>query len=70
MKQFLFAITTILVLASCKTSKDYLSRSRDDKTLFDIVKQLNKHSDDANATLALPQVYAVLQEKHLKNIEK
>ena len=70
MNQFLFAIATILVLASCKTSKDYLSRSQDDKTLFDIVKQLNKHSDDANATLALPQVYAVLQEKHLKNIEK
>ncbi len=70
MKKLLFIITTILVFVSCKTSKDYLSKSQDDKTLFDIVKQLNKHSDDANATLALPQVYTILQQKHLKNIEK
>jgi len=70
MKKFLFAIATVLVFVSCKTSKDYLSRSQDDKTLFDIVKQLNKHSDDANAAIALPQVYTTLQQKHLKNIEK
>ena len=70
MKKLLFAITIVLVLVSCKTSKDYLSRSQDDKTVFDIVKQLNKHSDDANAVQALPQVYTILQQKHLKNIEK
>lgn len=70
MKKILFAITTVLIFASCKTSKDYLSRSEDDKTLFDIVKQLNKHSDDANAVQALPQVYTALQQKHLKNIER
>ena len=70
MKKLLFAITTVIVLVSCKTSKDYLSRSQDEKTLFDIVKQLNKHSDDANAVQALPQVYTILQQKHLKNIEK
>jgi len=68
MKKILFVIITMLVLASCKTSKDYLSRSQDDKTLFDIVKQLNKHSSDTNAILALPQVYSLLQQKHLKNI--
>jgi hypothetical protein len=70
MKKNLFAISMLLVLISCKTSKDYLSRSQDDKTLFDIVKQLNKHSDDENAKLALPQVYFALQQKHLKNIER
>jgi len=70
MKKILFAITTVLAFASCKTSKDYLSRSQDDKTLFDIVKQLNKHSDDANATMALTQVYTILHQKHLKDIEK
>ena len=70
MKKILFAIAAILVFVSCKTSKDYLSRSQDDKTLYDIVKQLNKHNDDANATLALPQVYTTVQQKHLKNIEK
>jgi hypothetical protein len=70
MKKILFAIATLLALASCKTSKDYLSRSEDDKTLFDIVKQLNRHSDDANAVQSLPQVYTILQQKHLKNIER
>jgi hypothetical protein len=70
MKKILFVITTMFVLASCKTSKDYLSKSQDDKTLFEIVKQLNKHSSDTNAILALPQVYNVLQQKHMKNIER
>ena len=70
MKKILFTITAILVFASCKTSKDYLSKSEDDKTLFEIVKQLNKHSNDTNAIQALPQVYSILQQKHLKNIER
>ena len=70
MKKLLFTVITVLVLVSCKTSKDYLSRSQDDKTLYEIVKQLNKHSDDANAVQALPQVYTILQQKHLKNIEE
>jgi hypothetical protein len=70
MKKILFAIATILAFASCKTSKDYLSRSEDDKTIYEIIKQLNKHSDDTNAVQALPQVYTILQQKHLKSIER
>lgn len=70
MKNILLAITTMIVIASCKTTKDYLSRSGEDKTIFDITKRLEKHADDENAIQALPQVYTALQQKHLKNIEK
>jgi hypothetical protein len=68
MKRFLFFATTLFVLASCKTSKDYLSRGDEDKTLYDIVKRLNKRSGDDDAVKALPEVYAQLQQKHLKKI--
>ncbi len=69
MKKLISAITILFVLASCKTSKDYLLRSSEDKTLYDVVKQLNKHSDDENATKALPEVYAQVQQKHLDKID-
>src|SRR5262249_22717208 len=59
----------LLILASCKTSKDYLAHRNEDKTLYDIVKRLNKHSDDELASKALPEVYAQLQQTHLENIE-
>lgn len=68
MKNILYSIVAILLLASCKTSKDYLGRSGEDKTLFDIVKKLNKQSNDENATKALPVVYRQAQERHLKKI--
>lgn len=42
MKRFLLFATTLFVLAGCKTSKDYLSRVDEDKTLFDVVKRLDK----------------------------
>jgi hypothetical protein len=68
MKQLLAIAATLLILASCKTSKDYLSRGDEDKTLFDIVKKLNKRSSDQDAVKALPEVYARVQQKHLKKI--
>ena len=68
MTRFLPAIT-LVVLASCSTSKDYLSHRNEDKTLYSIVKQLNKKPADALATAALPDVYAQLQQTHLTNIE-
>jgi hypothetical protein len=68
MKKILYPIIAILILASCKTSKDYLLRSDEDKTLFDIVKKLNKHSDDEEATKALAEVYKLAQQRHLKRI--
>lgn len=65
----LAAATLIIVLASCSTSKDYLAHRNEDKTLYSIIKQLNKKPGDALATAALPDVYAQLQQTHLANIE-
>ncbi|HMI78617.1 MAG TPA: hypothetical protein VK484_07475 [Ferruginibacter sp.] len=67
MRQILRLAIVILILASCKTSKDYLSRKDDDKTLFDVVKALNKRSDTA-AVNALPVLYTLAQQRHLKKI--
>ena len=69
MKKFLPAITLLIVFASCKTSKDYLAHRNEDKTLYSIIKQLNKHADDELAKKALPEVYTQLQQTHLSNIE-
>ena len=68
MKPLLLIITTVVLLTSCKTSKDYLSRADEDKTLFDIVKTLNKHSNDDSAFRALPIVYERVTQSHLKKI--
>ena len=69
MKKIIPAIAVLFLFASCKTSKDYLLRSNEDKTLYDVVKQLNKHADDENASKALAEVYTQLQQKHLDKIE-
>jgi len=68
MKQLLLIAATVLLFAACKTSKNYLSRIDEDKTLFDVVKTLNKHSTDDSATRALPIVYERVQQNHLKKI--
>lgn len=68
MKRTLLFLTTLLVLVSCKTSKDYLSRADEDRTLYDIVKRLNKKSSDEDALNALPQVYKTVQQNHLRKI--
>lgn len=68
MKTILSFLIALFLLASCKTSKDYLLRADEDKTIFDIVKKLNKHADDADATKALPAVYNQVQQRHLKKI--
>jgi hypothetical protein len=69
MKKFLPAIFFLFLFASCKTSKDYLAHRNEDKTLYNIVKQLNKHADDELAVKALPEVYGQLQQTHLGNID-
>lgn len=68
MKKTLLFVTTLLVLVSCKTSKDYLSRADEDRTLYDIVKRLSKKSSDEDALNALPQVYKTVQQNHLRKI--
>lgn len=68
MNRILYIIAAMLILVSCKTSKDYLSRSDEDKTLYDIVKKLNKNGNDENATKALPEIYEQAQQRHVKKI--
>ena len=71
MKQLFYTLLTITVFASCGSSKkDFLSRSDDDKTLYDAVKTLSKHPDDTNALKALPILYSLAQERHLAKITK
>lgn len=68
MKQILLIAGTLVLLTACKSSKDYLSRGDEDKTLYDIVKKLNKRSNDEDAVKALPEVYTRVQQNHLKKI--
>ncbi len=68
MKSLLPVIISVILFSSCKTSKDYLSRGDEDKTLYDIVKKLSKQSNDQDAVNALPEVYTRVQQKHLKKI--
>jgi hypothetical protein len=68
MKQLLLITSIIFVFTSCKTTKNYLVRGDEDRTLFDIVKTLNKRGTDDSATRALPIVYERVQQVHLKKI--
>jgi len=68
MKKFLLFTCTALLFIACKTTKNYLSRGDEDRTLFDIVKTLNKHPADDSATRALPIVYDRVQQVHLNKI--
>ncbi|MEO7766052.1 MAG: lipoprotein [Ferruginibacter sp.] len=68
MKKILYTFFSIFILASCSTTKDYLLRSDEDKTLYDVVKKLNKHADDEQANKALAEVYKQVHQRHLKNI--
>ena len=68
MKKFLLFTSTVLLLTACKTTKNYLSRGDEDRTLFDIVKTLNKRPTDDSATRALPIVYDRVQQIHLNKI--
>jgi hypothetical protein len=70
MNKLFFTLSTIVLLSACKTSKDYMASSSDDKTFYEIVKKLTKHNSDENAAAALPQVYRVLQQKHLAIINQ
>jgi len=68
MKYIFYSILSLFVLASCKTSKDYLSRSENDNTLFDAVKTLKKNSGDTTALNALPVLYTLAQQRNTRKI--
>jgi hypothetical protein len=68
MKPLFYSLISLFIFASCKTSKDYLSRSDEDKTLFDVVKVLSRHPDDSDAIKALPVLYPLAEQRHLRII--
>ncbi len=68
MKQIFYPLIVILLIASCKASKNYLSRSDNDNTIFDAVKTLKKHNTDTAALNALPALYAAAEERNLRKI--
>ncbi len=68
MKYIFYILLSTLVFGACKTSKDYLSRSDSDKTIFDAVKTLKKYSGDSTALNALPILYTTAQQRNLRKI--
>lgn len=68
MKNILYILLSLVVLAGCKTSKNYLSRSDNDNTLFDAIKTLKKHNNDTAALSALPMLYNMAQKRNLHKI--
>ncbi len=69
MKKCLPFFALVFLLAACKSSKNYLSRADEDRTLFDVVKRLNKSTTDADALAALPVLYPQAEARHLKMIQ-
>ncbi len=68
MKYIFYTFLSLIILASCKTSKDYLSRSDSDNTLFDAIKTLKKNNGDTTALNALPVLYNLAQQRNLRKI--
>ncbi len=68
MKYFFYTFLSLIILASCKTSKDYLSRGDNDNTLFDALKTLKKHNTDTTALNASPVLYNLAQQRNLRKI--
>lgn len=57
------------MLAACGSSKkNYLNRSDTDDALFDAVKSLKKKNSDTAAVNALPTLYNLSQQRHLRKI--
>ena len=68
MKHIFYTLISLVILAGCGSSKDYLLRSDNDKTLFDAIKTLKKHNSDTTALSALPVLYNLAQQRNLRKI--
>jgi hypothetical protein len=68
MKYIFYTLLSLFVLVSCNTTKEYLSRSDNDKTIFDAIKTLKKHNTDTVALGALPVLYTAAQQRNLRKI--
>jgi hypothetical protein len=69
MKPIFYLLAATVLLAGCRSNKDYLQRSDGDKALLDAVRKLNKKPQDADATRALPILYTDAQQRHLARIK-
>jgi hypothetical protein len=68
MKYIFYTLISLVIFAGCNTSKDYLSRSDNDNTLFDAIKTLKKRNGDTTALNALPVLYSLAQQRNLRKI--
>jgi len=68
MKHIFYTLISLVLVAGCNTSKDYLSRSDNDNTLFDAIKTLKKRNTDTTALNALPVLYNLAQQRNLRKI--
>ena len=68
MKYIFYTLISLVLLASCNTSRDYLSRGDNDNTLFDAIKTLKKRNTDTTALSALPVLYNLAQQRNLRKI--
>lgn len=68
MRYIFYIITGLIILAGCKTSKNYLEHTDSDNTLFEAVKALKKRSNDSAALYALPLLYNSAQQRHIRKI--
>ncbi|MBL0180831.1 MAG: hypothetical protein IPP96_00550 [Chitinophagaceae bacterium] len=68
MKYIFYPLLSLFVLVSCKTSKPYLERTDNDNTLFDAVKAIKKRNTDTAAINALPVLYNMAQQRHIRKI--
>jgi hypothetical protein len=69
MKYIVLLFTCVLVFTSCGSKKAYLDRNNADKSLQDAVKKISKAPDDVKSAEAIPQLYTLIQKKHLDQIE-
>lgn len=69
MKKILSFLALFLFLVACSSKKGFLERSNSDKALQDAVKKLNKNPNDEEASAAVPQLYKMIQIKHLDKIK-
>lgn len=70
MKRIIPLITIAAILFSaCKSSKNYLERSDEDRALQDAVKRLGKDANDENAVAAVPVLYKSISETRLARIK-
>jgi hypothetical protein len=68
MKPLFYVLIIAFFLPACRSSKNYISRSDHDNTIFDAIKTLKKNNADTAALNALPMLYAAAEERNLRKI--